>query len=337
VTGPSTLTPALQPVRRRSRRRRSLRRRSPLRRWSVRGVVLLVVLAVLPVPWLHHVDEDPPGFAWRLSGRLHVEGRTVDPPGRWSWLTVGRPPLLGELAWGWLHGDPPGRDLRQGSASNRPEFSDPSAAAVGLNAAGAELPMTVIVEASGATQPDVPDPVVITRINGIDLTDRASYERGLARGARSTWFRDEDDGLHRVNGPDLPYVRVRVVDVAPPGLEARIGSDHPVLRWWRSLSTGSSHGVIVALAVYADASGEDLARGRHIAGTGRIAGDGTVGPIGGLQAKATAARRAGADVLVFPATQAAELADFDPRSMRLLGVSSLAEAIAALAADDLGS
>jgi hypothetical protein len=299
-------------------------------------MVLLVLLALLPAPWLHHVGDDPPGFAWRLNGRLHVDGQTVDPPGRWSWLTVGRPPLLGELAWGRLQGDPPGRDLREGPAANRPQYSDPSAAAVGLNAAGSDLPLTILVEASGATEPGLPDPAVITRLNGIDLTDRASFELAMERGGPSTWFRTEEHALHRGNGPDLPYLRVRVTDVAPPGLDARIGSDHRALRWWRNLSVGSSHGVIVALTVYADASGHDLARGRHIAGTGRIAGDGTVGRIGGLAAKARAARRAGADVLVFPGSQAGELADFDPGSMQLVGVGTLAEAIAALAADDAG-
>jgi Lon-like protease len=105
----------------------------------------------------------------------------------------------------------------------------------------------------------------------------------------------------------------------------------------RNLSVGSSHGVIVALTVYADASGHDLARGRHIAGTGRIAGDGSVGPIGGLAAKAAAARRAGADVLVFPGSQVGELAGFDPGAMKLVGVGTLEEAIAALRVEDPGT
>ena len=52
--------------------------------------------------------------------------------------------------------------------------------------------------------------------------------------------------------------------------------------------------------------------------------------IGGLRAKAEAAREVGADVLLFPAEQAAVLADFDPGTMRLLPVSTLDEAIAAL-------
>jgi PDZ domain-containing protein len=87
---------------------------------------------------------------------------------------------------------------------------------------------------------------------------------------------------------------------------------------------------MVALVSYAHASGEDLARGRAVAGTGRIRGDGVVGRIGGLWAKATAARDVGADVLLFPALQAEDLDGFDPGPMRLVPVVSLTEAVAAL-------
>jgi hypothetical protein len=332
VTGTAAhATRSAAPARLRLRRRRHWPRR------LVRSLVVLLLVALLPVPWLHHVGDQPPGFAWRLSGRLRVDGQVVDPPGRWTWLTVGRPPVLGELAWGHLQGEPPGRDLRAGPADRRPRFSDPSAAAIGLNAAGAGLPLTLLVEVSGATHDELPDPAVLTHLNGIHLADRDSYRRAVERPREVTWFRTADGERHRAEGTDLPYLRVRISDVAPPGLEARIGGDHAALRWLRNLSTGSSHGVIVALTVYADASGHDLARGRHIAGTGRIAGDGSVGPIGGLAAKAAAARRAGADVLVFPGSQAGELVDFDPGTMQLVGVGTLAEAIDALSAEGEGA
>ena len=47
-------------------------------------------------------------------------------------------------------------------------------------------------------------------------------------------------------------------------------------------------------------------------------------------AKATAARDVGADVMLFPAAQAEQLAGFDAGSMRLMPVASLDEAIAVL-------
>jgi PDZ domain-containing protein len=87
---------------------------------------------------------------------------------------------------------------------------------------------------------------------------------------------------------------------------------------------------MVALVTYADASGDDLGRGRTIAGTGTIRSDGTVGRILGVRAKATAARAVGADVLLFPAQLADQLAGFDARGMQLLPVRTLDEAIVAL-------
>ena len=76
--------------------------------------------------------------------------------------------------------------------------------------------------------------------------------------------------------------------------------------------------------------GRDLARGRSIAGTGGIRGDGSVDRIGGLRAKAAAARDAGADVLLYPAEQSRVLDGFAAGSMRLLPVASLDDAITAL-------
>ena len=88
---------------------------------------------------------------------------------------------------------------------------------------------------------------------------------------------------------------------------------------------------MVALVAYSYGADHDLARGRTIAGTGKILADGAVGAIGGLRAKAEAARDVGADVLVFPAQQAAQLAGFAAGGMELLPVTTLDEAIAGLA------
>ena len=102
-------------------------------------------------------------------------------------------------------------------------------------------------------------------------------------------------------------------------------------RWFRNLSVGRSHGLIVALAAYAWSSGHDLARGRAIAGTGAVQPDGSVAPIASLAAKATAARDAGVQVLVYPAVQEHDLAKFDPGTMQLMPVASVSEAIRLLA------
>ncbi|WP_162941937.1 hypothetical protein [Desertimonas flava] len=234
-------------------------------RWPGLSLCGLVLVAMCPIPWLTANLAHPPGSAWRLDGNLTVDGHTVDPPGRWYWLTVGRPPLVAELVLGELFSDhAPAKDLRDGSHKRRPRYSEPAAAAVGLRQAHAD----------GA----------IERVGEVEAV---------------------------VGGP---------------------WADTPIGRWWRDLGLGRSHGMMVALVTYADAEGIDLAHGRAIAGTGGINADGTVSTISGLVAKATAARRVGADVLLYPAAQSDELSGFAAGTMRLVPVRTLDDAIAALRA-----
>lgn len=245
-----------------SRRRGSRIKRVWSLRW-VRRLVLVLVLLLVPVPWQHQTDSGL-GLVWRMDGRLVVEGERLDPPGRWSWLTAGRPAVVGEVAWerGVRLVDPDAtggaRDLRRGSDAVRPIHVEPAAAAIGLAAAG------------------VLDPG------------------------------DGDD--------------VATVDAA-------LGGHGPPYSWVRSLSMGSSHALMVGLVTYVSASGEDLAVGRHVAGTGQLRADGTVGRIHGLAAKTRAARRAGVDVLLVPAEQRHELDKLDLGDLAVLAVTDLDDAI----------
>ena len=61
---------------------------------------------------------------------------------------------------------------------------------------------------------------------------------------------------------------------------------------------GPSGGLAIALAVYQALGVEDVLRGRIVAASGYVRRDGTVGPVGGSELKALAARRAGADILL---------------------------------------
>jgi PDZ domain-containing protein len=74
----------------------------------------------------------------------------------------------------------------------------------------------------------------------------------------------------------------------------------------------------------------DLTRGRTIAGTGAIDLQGHVGPIGDVQDKVVAARDAGADILLVPKANLAELRGVDRGGLRLIAVSTFDQAVAAL-------
>lgn len=63
---------------------------------------------------------------------------------------------------------------------------------------------------------------------------------------------------------------------------------------------GPSAGLMLALALYDRLTPSDLTDGREIAGTGTLACDGSVGPIGGIQQKVAAARTRGAQIFLAP-------------------------------------
>lgn len=306
-------------------------RRAAVQRTSLWFALAAIVIAVLPVPWMHVVGDDPPGWAWRLDGRLVVDGQVMDPAGRWSWLTVGRPPLVYETVTDAVFGTgQPARDMRVGPPGSAPAQSEPFAAAIGLREAGYDLQFGVFVEVAFPINDRLPSNAVITEIDGVGLKTRDDVDEALSEPREELSFTTAEGDTFVIEGAELPYGHVRIIDLAPQGLEASIGGRWARLApvaWFRSLSLGSSHGMMVALLTYAHVADPDLARGRHIAGTGGIRSDGRVVRIGGLPTKAEAARQAGADLLFFPASQEHELEGFNPGSMELVPVETLADAI----------
>jgi PDZ domain-containing protein len=94
---------------------------------------------------------------------------------------------------------------------------------------------------------------------------------------------------------------------------------------------GPSAGLMFALGIIDKVEPPDLTGGTFVAGTGTITDDGVVGPIGGIQQKLVAARRAGAAVFLVPAANCAEAAARIPHGLRLVKVATLDDALAALA------
>jgi hypothetical protein len=305
-------------------------------RWGVSIVAALSFVALCPVPWMKAQLDRPPGSAWRLDDRLTINGTTVDAPGTWYWLTAGRPPLVAEVVLGWLtHDADAPTSMHDGRRALRPAVTEPAAAAVGLRKAGWPVDIGVIVEVSDPTGDGLPGKAVVAAINGRDVTTRSSWDLAIAGMGDHNSVTTTDGERYEFAGTRLPFRRVDVIDVPGETLEVAVGGRLARTwagSWFRGLALGSSHGLMVALVSYVYGSGEDLAAGRAIAGTGTIRGDGSVGSIGGLWAKATAARQIGADVLIFPAHQEAQLDGFDPGGMALIPVASLDEAITALEA-----
>ncbi len=98
---------------------------------------------------------------------------------------------------------------------------------------------------------------------------------------------------------------------------------------------GPSAGLVFSLAIYDKITPGALLGDRHVAGTGTIKPDGTVGPIGGIQEKIAGAGNAGATVFLVPAANCADLSGVRT-DLDLVKVGTLDDAVAALTALDAG-
>lgn len=90
---------------------------------------------------------------------------------------------------------------------------------------------------------------------------------------------------------------------------------------------GPSAGMMFALGIIDKLTKLDLTGGKFIAGTGEIEASGTVDPIGGIQQKMVGARDAGATVFLTPASNCADTKGAVPAGLRLVKVSTLAQAV----------
>lgn len=99
---------------------------------------------------------------------------------------------------------------------------------------------------------------------------------------------------------------------------------------------GPSAGLMFALGIIDKLSPMNLTSGKFIAGTGEIAANGAVSPIGGIQQKMAGARAAGATVFLTPAANCPDTVGAVPAGMRLIKVSTLAGAVTALKALSAG-
>ena len=95
---------------------------------------------------------------------------------------------------------------------------------------------------------------------------------------------------------------------------------------------GPSAGLIFSLAIVDLLTPQDELHGAKVAGTGTIAPDGEVGPIGGIALKMIGARRAGADWFLAPASNCSEVVGHVPAGLRVVSVANLSDAYDAIVA-----
>ena len=92
--------------------------------------------------------------------------------------------------------------------------------------------------------------------------------------------------------------------------------------------SGSSGGLMFALAIYSALRGDRLRPAMSIAGTGTLGYDGRIGPIEGTRQKLIAAKRVGARIFFVPRENYTEVAS--EHDVRVVPVGTFGEALAAL-------
>jgi PDZ domain-containing protein len=314
--------------------------------------LLLAVLVLLawqvPVPYV----ELGPGPTWDTLGKdkgkdvIQLSGtQTTASKGQLRMVTVGVTDhiTLWEAMRGWLNNNdavvpreviyPPNQTQQQVDQENQQDFknSQTSAETAALRALG--YPVKVSVQQVSAGLPadgrlKVGD--VLTSVDGKPVTSaqrltqliRAKaagsplaigYTRGGVAGTTTVSSAKAGDGTPRIGvqiQQDQPHPFTIAISLNDVG--------------------GPSAGLMFSLGIIDKVKAEDLTGGADIAGTGTIDDDGNVGAIGGIAQKMRGARRDGATVFLVPADNCAEASGNAVPGLKLVKVSTLDGALAAL-------
>jgi Lon-like protease len=176
---------------------------------------------------------------------------------------------------------------------------------------------------------------VITAVDGTPVTckhDAATLIREHKPGAALTLAirrgsATKNYTLRTADVKGVPVVGVNVAEgfVFPFNVKISIGN-----------IGGPSAGMMFALGIIDKITTDNLTGGRFIAGTGEIAVNGDVSPIGGIQQKMAGARAAGATVFLTPAANCSDTTGAVPAGLKLIKVSTLTGAVNALNALNQG-
>ena len=156
--------------------------------------------------------------------------------------------------------------------------------------------------------------ITVDRENKSGDLERQSFEVTLV----------ENQELQQSSGETRPAIGILV------GTTARFPID---IDFNLSGVGGPSAGLIFAIGIIEKLTAEDLLRGRAVAGTGAISAAGKVGGIGGIEEKMIGASRIGATIFLAPTQNCPDMKNI-PEGLKVLPVSTLEEAVAALRAPD---
>jgi PDZ domain-containing protein len=201
----------------------------------------------------------------------------------------------------------------------------------GTPADGVLLPKDEIVSINGVEVKKVPEVVDAVRSEPIGTT----FEFVVRRDGVEVDGAMQDDvettvSVTSAENPDdagVPYIGI--------GVGAYYSAEFPIDFTLEDVG-GPSAGLMFATGIVDKLTPDDLVAGEHIAGTGTIEPDGTVGPIGGIRQKLAGARNAGATLFLMPADHCTEAAGHIPDGLTVTPVTTLSEGIDAIRAYTAG-
>jgi PDZ domain-containing protein len=325
------------------------------RGWTVLIGFLLVagLTALLTTATVPYVQLEP-GPTYDTLGQdddqrdvIEISGAsTSESEGELRFVTVGVQPRLTlvEALLGWWRDDdavvprelvyPPDQTQEQVEERNAEDFANSQSAAEIAAMEFLQKPMVVKVDqvpddspAKGKLQADD----VITSIDDVPIaSDVQLLETIRAKPVGST----VSMGITRSGVPQTVQVTTFAGEdgASRIGFRPKIGWDPIVLDIPIEGIGGPSAGLMLSLGIIDKLQPEDLTGGHVIAGTGTIDRAGAVGEIGGVPQKLDGAKAAGATYFLTPTGNCAEAVANDPGGLTLVQVSSLSEALTALAA-----
>lgn len=325
------------------------------------GVAILsaVVVSTLPAPYV----IERPGPTFDVLGDVEVDGEAVPLiaiPGEETFATEGslrmttvsisgspdRLPSWIEVVGAWFDRSvavvpveeiyPPGVTAEQSAEQSRIDMknSQQEAIAAALGQLDIAVDGTVVVEevADGSPVAGILEPGDVIVSFGGTAVDDVSQLRAAIK-------------AHGVDGPaELVFERDGVETTAEVTPALAEDGETPILQIYVSSDYdfpftvdiqlqnvgGPSAGMIFALGILDKLTDGALTGGEDIAGTGTIAGDGTVGPIGGIRQKLYGARDAGADWFLAPEANCDDVVGHVPNGLQVFAVGTLDDAIGVL-------
>jgi PDZ domain-containing protein len=313
----------------------------------VAGLIWLMTIA--PVPYAEYVPGPTFDTLGQTNGQdvIQVSGAPVTKStGQLRFLTVGVQPqlTLAQALIGWINGDdavipidlviPPGQTQDQVDKENAADFANSQSFASTAADIALGYPLKVSVSSITKGQPadgklQIND--VVTAVDGQAVDSGARLVQIIhAKPVGSTL-------QFSITRNDTPMT-LALTTVADDQKQPRVGigvNETPTAPFKFTVPIenvgGPSAGLMLTLGMIDKIKPEDLTGGHIIAGTGTMDPLGNVGPIGGIAQKLIAAKDAGAQYFLTPATNCDEAKGADGVGLPLLKVATLQDALNALA------